>query len=183
MNLEDYRKWLKKYGNYEEAQADKVAELLINFHAPDSGDYLCQLFPRKVIHFEGGRLEFDLVIHLSWTGDNGHTYDRLIGVEFKETDTRKVVMQAIARRDLVDYMYIATRSVWLSGEELLDVFYYNIGWVVWFDEGPAQLVLPSRQNQQSYRDYLRCILEREAERVIGKLKEKKEAKLTYFVEV
>lgn len=183
MNLEEYRRWLSQNGNKEEAQADRVAEVVLNFHSPEHNDYNYSLHPRKVVHFDGGKLEFDLLVHLSWTGDNGHIYDRLIGVEFKETDMCKVVKQAVARRDLVDYMYIATRNVWLSERELMQLFFYNIGWIVWFDDGFAKLVLPSLSGDARYKWILMNIVEREVKKVIDKLCRGEIASLKNWMEV
>ena len=185
MNLEEYREWLKQNANQEEAKAYEVAQEIINYHSTfwyRSEKFEVELFPRKVITHEGDRLEFDLIMVFEWVTDTfGHkrTYTRTVGVEFKETDIRKVIQQAIRRRDFVDYMYIATRNVVLDHLEHILMAEFGIGWVIW-DEDFAKMIIPSHYKYPVHSivniiDYL-------AEKAVeGQLEKKlKELKLTDF---
>jgi len=128
ISLEEYKTWLKENAYKEEEKAYEVAKLVVQFHRTK---VYCeeQLFPRK--KFEG--IEFDLLIVLS--DKNGNRWGkRVIGIEFKEYDMRKVIQQAIVRRLFVDYMYIASRPViGLSYAEVFHMAYFGIGWIVWLD--------------------------------------------------
>ena len=110
MNLEQYKKWLEEHANKEERQAYAVVERIVEYHQNRAYANLMKdvdVFPRKKLN----GLEFDLVIYLhikSKRPEHRTREDILIGVEFKESDMNKVIKQAIARREFVDYMYIAT---------------------------------------------------------------------------
>ncbi|MHC1625628.1 MAG: hypothetical protein ACXQS2_06485, partial [Methermicoccaceae archaeon] len=145
-----------------------------------------ELFPRKVITHNGDRLEFDLVIVISWDRDVFHykrTYTRTIGVEFKETDISKVIQQAMKRRDYVEYMYIATRSnVVLNHLEHILMAEFGIGWGV-CDEGFAKMVIPSHYQYpvHSITDIVRDLAKKIVDKYLEeKMKETKMMKLTDF---
>lgn len=138
MNFREYLKWWQEHKNYEEKLAPQVVEEIC--HAHELEKEKIQLFPRKFLETEQGRMEFDLVIAFSdkWKS-------RLIGIEFKEFDFREVITQAILRRDYVDYMYIATKP-FVASHELSSFFImllYGIGWVIW-GEKEAHLIFKSR---------------------------------------
>jgi len=139
MNFNEYCKWWEKHKNYEEKLAPQVVEKICWVHGLKKDEL--QLFPRKFLETEQGRMEFDLVIAFSDKWKIG----RLIGIEFKESDFRKVITQAILRRDYVDYMYIATKPFVASHE--LSCFFmmllYGIGWVIWGKQ-EAHLIFKSR---------------------------------------
>jgi len=186
MNLEEYREWLKQNANKEEASAYEVAKEIIDYHNSFWGmdePSKVELFPRKVITHNGDRLEFDLVITVSWVRDVFHykrTYTRTIGVEFKETDISKVIQQAIKRRDYVEYMYIATRrNVVLNNLEHILMAEFGIGWVVW-SEDFAKMVIPSHYKYpvHSIREIVWYLADKAVEE---KLRKKlKEVKLSEF---
>ena len=143
MNIEEYRKWLEKHGNIEEQKAYEVAKEIIKYHSSGSwSETEAELFPRKVLAREKEKVEFDLLIKLTFKGER-RTTERLIGVEFKEYDTKKVIHQAIIRRDFVDYQYIATRFVMLDYSDLFLLAHYGIGWVVW-DDNFVKLLVPAK---------------------------------------
>jgi len=172
MNLKEYKEWLEKNANQEEKMAYEVAERIIDYHTDDNyHDWKAEVYPRKVlvrdlIHKQE-RLEFDLVIKIEWTSNR--KYERLIGVEFKEYDMDKVVVQAIARRHFVDYMYIATRNVSIDPVNLLRLVDFGIGWVVWSDF--VKLIFPSKFNRFGHIDNLLHYLAKKAiEEEIEKMK-------------
>lgn len=143
MNLEEYKKWLEKKGNLEEREAFRVVEEILNYHQSNFKTYkIVQLFPR--VKFKG--MEFDLLIFLSdevKPVEEKDYWDRLIGVEFKETDTKIVIKQAILRTEYVDYQYIATKNVYLDYPEIFLMTLFGIGWVVWGNNF-AKLIVPAR---------------------------------------
>ena len=140
VNLEEYGKWLEENGYNEEANALGVVNEILRYHMKSDDYQDVQLYPHRVIKQGNNRFEFDLVIHLIHKHD---TFSRWIGVEFKEGDVKKVVRQAVARREFVDYMYIATRWVHLDFDDLLLLSYEGIGWVIWNEE-LAKLIVPSK---------------------------------------
>jgi len=140
VNLEEYKKFLEENGYNEEINALGVVNEILDYHMEGSEYRDVQLFPHHVIKRGNNRFEFDLVIHLIHKYEG---FNKWIGVEFKETDVRKVVRQAVARREFVDYMYIATRWVHLDFEDLLLLSYEGIGWVIWNEE-LAKLIVPSK---------------------------------------
>ena len=146
LTFEEYRQWLDKNKNKEEAMAKEVVNAILKEHVQNrwiASDYEPYFIPRKVINIDGNKLEFDLIIHLKDTTvrDNNRVFDRLIAVEFKETDLHKVVRQAISRRWYVDYMYIATMPLPMAPRELLLMSYMHIGWVVWSKENDFAFVV------------------------------------------
>ena len=76
-------------------------------------------------------------------------YERKIGVEFKETDTKKVISQAITRKKYVDYMYVATRNVPVTYKEIFLMSYFGIGWIIW-EEDFAKMIFPARYTTTEY---------------------------------
>ena len=191
MNLEEYQEWLKQNANKEEASAYEVAKEIIDYHNSFWGmdePSKVELFPRKVITHNGDRLEFDLVIVISWVRETFHykrTYTRTIGVEFKETDISKVIQQAIKRRDYVEYMYIATqRNVVLNHLEHILMAEFGIGWVVW-DENFAKMVFPSHYQYpvHSIMDIISHLVKKTVDKYLKeKMNETKATKLTDFEE-
>jgi len=142
MKLEQYKAWLEKNGNVEEQKAYEVAEAIIEYHKSDWSETEVELFPRKVLANGRERVEFDLLVKLTFKGEK-RTTERLIGVEFKEYDTKRVIHQAIVRKQFVDYQYIATRFVMLDYTEIFLLAYFGIGWVVW-DESFVKLLVPAK---------------------------------------
>lgn len=191
MNLEEYREWLSQNANKEEASAYEVTKEIIDYHNSFWGmdePSKVELFPRKVITHNGDRLEFDLVIVISWVRETFHykrTYTRTIGVEFKETDISKVLQQAIKRRDYVEYMYIATRrNVVLNHLEHILMAEFGIGWVVW-DENFAKMVFPSHYQYpvHSITDIINHLVKKTVDKYFKeKMNETKATKLTDFEE-
>jgi len=188
MNLEEYKEWLKQNANLEEANAYEVAKEIIEYHSnfwERGRDLRVELFPRKVIVHEGDRLEFDLVMVFEWVTDTfgyKRTYTRTVGVEFKETDVKKVLHQAIRRRDFVDYMYIATRNVVLDHIDHILMAEFGIGWVVW-DEDFAKMIIPSHYKYpvHSIKEIINYLAEKAVE---DKLEKKlKELKLVDFFQL
>ena len=140
ISLEEYKNWLKENAYKEEERAYEVAKLIVESHRTKIYTEE-QLFPRK--KFDG--IEFDLLIILSDGNDNSRYGRRVIGIEFKEYDMRKVIQQAIVRRHFVDYMYIASRPVInLSYAEVFHMAHFGIGWIVWIDR--PYLLLKAKMN-------------------------------------
>ena len=174
MNLEEYRAWLQENGNKEELMAYEVARKVIDYHLQWGGkeDWKADLHPRFWMNGEEEKLEFDLLIELEWTS-SGKRYKRMIGIEFKEMDFRRVVNQAIARRDYVDYMWIATRNVFGSSDDytvaLLEMLDHGIGWVIW-DEDFVKIIVAPRYNRYGWVPLLLGhIAEKAVERAAEKL--------------
>ena len=146
MNLEQYKKWLEEHANKEERQAYAVVERIVEYHQNRAYANLMKdidVFPRKKL--DG--LEFDLVIYLhikSKRPEHRTREDILIGVEFKESDMDTVIKQAIARREFVDYMYIATSCRAWNIEQLFLLALYGIGWVFW-DNQFVEIILEPRR--------------------------------------
>lgn len=151
MTLDEYREWLKENANKEEEMAYEVAEEVIRYHTMWKEGVEATLYPRSIFQNKKEKLEFDLVIVVEWESEGLVTrkIKRTIGVEFKETDIDKVIKQAIARRDYVHYMYIATKPVTLMPQQLFLLADYGIGWVVWRKGKFANLVLGSRLERNS----------------------------------
>ena len=144
MNLKEYKDWLKKNANKEEQEAEKVIDVILKHHESSRvSDYKIKVFPRT--KFKG--FEFDLLIYIYTKEENpekkSNLFDTLIGVEFKETDIRKVITQAILRREFVDYMYIATRDVSMDYQDLFLLALFGIGWVIW-EKNFAKIIVPAR---------------------------------------
>jgi len=144
MDLEEYKEWLKKSGNKEEEGALNVVEKILERHETGRTNFV-QLFP----HFRYKGIEFDLLILLSDKKidinklDETLGFHRLIAVEFKETDIKKVVGQAIVRKEFADYIYVATKY---STYDYVDIFLmalFGIGWVL-FDKSFAKIILPAK---------------------------------------
>jgi hypothetical protein len=171
MNLEEYKSWLKKNGNKEEAMAYEVAKRIIDWHLEynDVVEHEIELYPH--FWYEGAeeRLEYDLLIKLRWR--NRRQYERLIGIEFKELDFRKVVTQAIARRDYVDYMWIATQMVVPDPAAFLELIDLGIGWVIWEDDGFIKILVPARFGRGHLVDLIEYLARREVEKAVKKIVE------------
>jgi len=155
MNLEQYKKWLEENANKEERQAYKVAELIVDYHTFRFDYEGIKIFPRK--KFKG--TEFDLLIYIykkSSKPENRTGRDILIGVEFKENDMDKVIKQAIARKEFVDYMYIATCCRVWNVEQLFLLALYGIGWIFWDNQFVKLILEPKRYANKvnSLIDYL-----------------------------
>ena len=140
VNLEEYKKFLEEKGHFEERNALGVVNEILGYHMEGSEYRDVQFFPHHIIRQGNNRFEFDLAIHLIHKYEG---FNKWIGVEFKEFDVKKVVRQAVARREFVDYMYIATRGVHLDFDDLLLLSYEGIGWVIWNEEF-ANLIVPSK---------------------------------------
>ena len=141
MNLEEYKKWLEENSNKEERGALNVVETILEYHEEGRLYEEVELFPRYILTRDNERIEFDLLIKLKhkWS----RRYDTMIGIEFKEYDIRKVIMQACRRREFVDYMYIATRSLLIDYPDLFTLAYFGIGWIL-YDEDFARMVILSK---------------------------------------
>jgi len=170
MDLEEYKEWVKENGNKEEVCAIEVIDEILKYHIElnDAKFESIEVLPHKVIVREKERLEFDLIIKLKHSKS---FYDRLIGVEFKEYDIQKVVRQAVRRREFVDYMYIATRSVAMDYPEIFLLTYFGIGWVVYFEDF-AKMIVPARYQDPSH------IFERVVDEALKAFAEKKLKNLT-----
>jgi len=146
MNLKEYKKWLEEHANKEERQAYAVVERIVEYHQNRAYANLMKdidVFPRKKLN----GLEFDLLIYLhikSKRPEHRTREDILIGVEFKESDLNKVIKQAIARREFVDYMYIATNCRAWDVEQIFLLALYGIGWVFW-DNQFVKIILEPRR--------------------------------------
>jgi len=148
MNFEQYKRWLEKKANREERGALEVVKAILKHHNSD-GTWKEFFFPRTV--FKG--MEFDLIIFLAKKKkklEEADYFDRVIGVEFKETDVKRVIKQAILRKEYVDYQYIATRDVYMDYPDVFLLTLFGIGWVVW-GKGFAKIVVPARMRDISYR--------------------------------
>ncbi|OYT41346.1 MAG: hypothetical protein B6U78_03060 [Candidatus Aenigmarchaeota archaeon ex4484_224] len=147
MNLEEYKEWLEKNGNKEEKEAYRVVEKILEWHLKYRTSFKhIKIYPR--FRYKG--IEFDLLILLSdkdveinELNKDGLFIYRIIAVEFKETDVRKVISQAITRKEYVHYTYIATRNVPLEYDQIFMLALFGIGWVVW-ESGFAKLILPAK---------------------------------------
>jgi len=184
MNLEEYKKWLQENGNQEEIKAYEVAEEIINYHLQwdKTRDWVINLHPRFWMVSKEEKLEFDLLIELEWS-TNGRKYRRMVGVEFKENDFRKVVSQAIARRSYVDYMWVATRNIFIGDDyyavAFLEMLDHGIGWVIWDEDFVKILVTPKYDRYGCVLDLIDHIAEKAVERAVEKLI--KEAKVSQGV--
>jgi len=186
MKLKEYKEWLKQNSNCEEEQAYNIAKLIVDWHTVglqyDEMDI--EVYPRHILARKDEsdkleRLEFDLVIQLKWTTkvhsidgrSYSRQYERLIGVEFKEYDMRKVVLQAMRRRDFVDYMYIATRNITV---DYIDLFYladFSIGWIIYDADGFVKMLIPSRiKHGQSVTELIKSLAERAVRETIREMK-------------
>lgn len=152
VNLEEYRKWLKENGNLEEENALGVLEVILRHHTYGTNFKLKGIYPHLWLKGDDITVEFDLLVELEGTAKvMGREFSttRKIGIEFKEGDVKKVLAQAIARREFVDYIYIATRSwVHLDFDDLFVMGAYGIGWVIW-DRDFAKMIVESRWRQPS----------------------------------
>lgn len=173
MRLEEYRQWLRQNGNQEERMGYEIAKRVIDYHLADvqAYDWSEELHPRLWYNTGKEKLEYDLLIKLTW--ENKRKYERLIGIEFKETDFRKVVTQAIARTSYVDYMWIATEMVIPDTAMFLEMIDYGIGWIVW-DDDFVKILIPARFGRGHLLDLLRYLAEKEvreaAERLVNDAK-------------
>ncbi|HDH45000.1 MAG TPA: hypothetical protein ENG66_06400 [Thermococcus sp.] len=167
MNLEDYEKWLEKHANFEEREAVRVVETILDYHQKVNKEYeFVQLFPR--VKFKG--MEFDLIILLSDKKKSlkeTDFFDRVIGVEFKEVDTKCVVQQAVERRKYVDYQYVATRNVWMDYAEIFLMALFGIGWVV-YEKGFSKLIIPSRMRDTfgKVEELVNYLIEKRMEKLV-----------------
>lgn len=170
MNLEEYRRWLRQNGNQEEQMAYEIAKRIIDYHLAgvQACDWSEELYPRFWYNTGKEKLEYDLLIKLTWK--NKRRYERLIGIEFKETDFRKVVTQAVARSSYVDYMWVATNMVIPDTATLLELIDYGIGWVIW-DDNFVKILIPARYGRGHLVEMFRYLAERElrnaAERLLN----------------
>ncbi len=179
MNLSEYKEWLKENAYIEEQKAYEVVEKIIKHHKSEYSETDAKLFPRKVIVSKKERIEFDLIIKLTFNGKR-RTTERLIGVEFKEYDIKKVIHQAIVRRPYVNYMYIATRPATIDYFDLFLLSAYSIGWI-WWDEDIVKILIPSRY-ALPHPDFY-AILDRILEQVIReKVREKLSTLNRFFKE-
>ncbi|RLJ04281.1 MAG: hypothetical protein DRP18_04910 [Candidatus Aenigmatarchaeota archaeon] len=164
MNLKQYKKWLEEHANKEERQAYEVAKLIIDYHTYDFDYENIKIFPRK--RFNG--IEFDLLIYIykkSSKPENRTGRDILIGVEFKENDMDKVIKQAIARKEFVDYMYIATCCRVWNVEQLFLLALYGIGWILW-DGDYVRLILEPKRYANKVDTLINYLFDRKLREVI-----------------
>jgi len=171
MQLEEYKKWLEENGNKEESAAYQVAERLIRWHTYNHYDYEVDLKPHVWVDTEEERLEFDLLIELTLKTETRET-KRVIGVEFKETDCRKVVDQAVLRREYIDYMWIATNYCVFGAVSLLELVDSGIGWIFWDYDGFVKIIIPAKYNREnSVTELLQYLAKRAIDREIERRKE------------
>jgi len=183
VNLEQYKKWLEEYANKEERQAYKVAKLIVDYHTYNFDYEGIKIFPRK--KFNG--VEFDLLIYMykkSSKPENRTGRDILIGIEFKESDMDKVIRQAIARKEFVDYMYIATCCRVWNIEQLFLLALYGVGWIFWDGEYVKLILEPKRYTNKVnalvdylFDDKLREIIDEAIEKKIKQIDEKIQRRL------
>ena len=152
MNLEEYKKFLEENAYFEEKEAIKVVEAILDYHM--KGNFIeAELFPRFIFNTDKEKLEYDLLIILK---HDNKRFERKIGIEFKETDVKKVISQAVARRKYVDFQYIATLSnVWLNYIDMVVMSYFGLGWVI-FEKDFAKMIFPARYHHHS--DYAESII-------------------------
>lgn len=163
MNFEEYIEFIKRKGNFEEKEAERVVEEILKHHIDYTWtDYSrdnVEFYPHFVFNGEKEKIEMDLLIVLKHPNSK---YDRKIGVEFKETAISKVLSQAIIRKNYVDYMYVATKNITLNYKHIFLMSYFGIGWIVW-DKSFAKMVFPARYTtterifEDLRRVYLACI--------------------------
>ena len=190
MNLKEYKKWLEEHANKEERQAYAVVERIVEYHQNRAYANLMKdidVFPRKKLN----GLEFDLLIYLhikSKRPEHRTREDILIGVEFKESDMNKVIKQAIARREFVDYMYIATSCRAWNIEQLFLLALYGIGWVFWNNQFVEIILEPRRYANRvdTLIDYLfdgklREIIDEAIERKMKQIDEKIQRRLDEWI--
>ena len=170
MDLEGYKKWLEKNGNQEEKRAYDVAERIINWHLKEINykDLHIELYPRYWLFTKKEHIEFDLFIRLWWRSNR--EYERHIGVEFKETDFRKVVSQALIRRKYVEYMWIATRNIIPEVESLLLLIDSGIGWIIW-EEDFIKILIPAKYHRGSIKNLIEYLARKEVEKVVKEVME------------
>jgi len=185
MNLEEYKEWIEKNGNKEEKMAYEVARKIVHYHTwyLETGDVDVECLPRFLVTTEKEKLEFDLIIRLSW--ESNRFYERYIGVEFKETDISRCIAQAIMRREHVDYMYIATQNVLVDSLDLLRMIDYGIGWIVW-DTRFVKMLFGSKADRRNLtgfiKTYARRIIEETLEEIAKERKVQNGLTLLDFVE-
>ena len=141
----EYLRWYKKNGIYEETLAPKVIEKICRIH--DIPLDSIRIYPRFMLDTGRGKIEFDMILKYV----DGRGKERLVGIEFKIADFKKVVEQALVRREFVDYMYVATHTgIWFSGQ--FDAFflmlYFGIGWIL-IGEKEVFLVMKARWNSRT----------------------------------
>jgi len=145
LRFEEYLKWYKKNGIYEETLAPRVIEKICRIH--DIPLDSIRIYPRFMLDTGKGKIEFDMILKYV----DGRGKERLVGIEFKIADFKKVVEQALVRREFVDYMYIATHSgIWFSGQ--FDAFflmlYFGIGWIL-IGEQEVFMAMKARWNSRT----------------------------------
>jgi len=183
MNLEEYSKFIEEHGYYEEKEAVRVVRKILDYHInynyTEYDSY--ELYPRFIFSGDREKIEMDLLIILRHPKKR---YERKIGVEFKETDMRKVLSQAITRRKYVDYMYVATKNVFLTYKEILIMCFFGLGWIIW-EEGFAKMIFPARYTTTDYifEDIINSILRMKLEEKKEEIKEEidKIVKLDEFI--
>jgi hypothetical protein len=175
MNLKEYKEWLNKNGKREEKRAYDVANCIVDWHLRRIiyEDLNIEVYPRHWIFTEKERLEFDLLMHLEWRSDR--KYRRVIGIEFKESDFRKVVSQAVIRREYVDYMWIATRNIVPNVESLILLLDSGIGWILW-ERDFIKILIPAKYHRGSIKYLIEHLAKVEVDRVVRELVE--EAKVS-----
>jgi len=147
MNFQEYKKWWEENKNYEEEMAPVIIEEICKMHEIDIDKV--QIYPRKVINTENGRIEFDLLIKYQ----DGWKREKLIAIEFKEENFRKAIHQAVIRREYVDYIYVAVIPPILSYEyaDFFVMLCYGIGLVVWNCENAMIIFKSAYQYPSEYR--------------------------------
>jgi len=142
MTWDEYLKWWKEHKNNEEVMAPEVIKLIARHHNIDLKE--AKLCPRYILEDESTKIEFDLVIKYQVYQYRRPT-ERLLAIEFKETNFGKVIEQAMVRRKYVHYMYVAI----LPGTPDLDIpqffvmLWFGIGLVFW-DRMCAMLAIPAK---------------------------------------
>lgn len=178
-NLEQYKRFLEEKGNFEEREALAVVKELVSYHTEGTKLRLVDLQPHLWVEGEGERFEIDLLLTLaSETKYQGRRFraERKIAVEFKESDIKRVISQAVTRKPYVDYVYIATRSwVTLDYYDLFVMGYYGIGWVIW-DKDFAKIIVPAKFHAPVHA--LEYLVEDAVRRHLEKALSKMNAKVT-----
>ena len=178
MNIEEYKKFLELKGNKEEQEALRVVDVILNHYVDYSwANYSrknAEFYPRFFFKDDKNRIEMDLLIILP---HERKRFERKIGVEFKESDAKKVISQAVIRKKYVDYMYIATRNIMFTHEDVIILSYFGIGWVIW-GKNFAKIIFPARFHHVGYVDsVVNFIIEEKLKKEAEKLKREIDMKI------
>lgn len=181
MNLEEYKKFLEENAYAEEFEAIKVVKEVLDYHYlfNEAKYSKPELYPRFILNTDKEKLEYDLLIILR---HDNKRFERKIGIEFKDTDIKKVISQAVARKKYVDYQYIATMNVWLNYTDIVVLSYFGIGWVIYMKDF-AKMIFPARFNNVGYAESIvDFIINQKLKKEADKLKKEIDTKVKETIE-